>query len=202
MGKALAFSVAATLFATGTAASAADYSYSGSLAGPNAVQLFNFTVTSPSSVTLRTYSYAGGINAAGQTITSGGFDPILALFDGSGELVGENDDGGLNVPADATTGSRYDTFLQALLQPGTYTVSVAAYSNFAIGPNLSNGFENDGTFDGRANRWAFDILNVNSAIQVGAVPEPGTWALMLVGFGAIGASLRRRRRATAVPALA
>jgi hypothetical protein len=28
---------------------------------------------------------------------------------------------------------------------------------------------------------------------VAAVPEPGTWALMLVGFGAVGASLRRRR---------
>jgi len=26
------------------------------------------------------------------------------------------------------------------------------------------------------------------------VPEPGTWALMLVGFAGIGMSLRRRRR--------
>jgi hypothetical protein len=28
----------------------------------------------------------------------------------------------------------------------------------------------------------------------GAVPEPGTWALMLLGFGGIGVSMRRRRR--------
>lgn len=27
----------------------------------------------------------------------------------------------------------------------------------------------------------------------GAVPEPATWAMMLLGFGAIGASMRRRR---------
>ena len=30
-------------------------------------------------------------------------------------------------------------------------------------------------------------------IGTGAVPEPGTWATMLLGFGAIGYSMRRRR---------
>lgn len=30
---------------------------------------------------------------------------------------------------------------------------------------------------------------------VGGVPEPGTWAMMLLGFGAIGSSMRRRKSA-------
>jgi hypothetical protein len=28
---------------------------------------------------------------------------------------------------------------------------------------------------------------------VGGVPEPATWAMMLIGFGGLGAVLRRRR---------
>lgn len=35
-----------------------------------------------------------------------------------------------------------------------------------------------------------------------AVPEPATWAMMLVGFGAMGVSLRRRRKPTAIAQLA
>lgn len=37
---------------------------------------------------------------------------------------------------------------------------------------------------------------------VGGVPEPTTWALMLLGFGAIGGALRRQRRVTATLASA
>jgi hypothetical protein len=33
--------------------------------------------------------------------------------------------------------------------------------------------------------------------QTAAVPEPSTWAMMLIGFGAVGFSMRRRRRASA-----
>ena len=29
-------------------------------------------------------------------------------------------------------------------------------------------------------------------------PEPGTWAMMLIGFGAVGGAMRRRRRGTAL----
>jgi hypothetical protein len=31
-----------------------------------------------------------------------------------------------------------------------------------------------------------------------AVPEPSTWAMMLLGFGAAGVALRRRRKTTLV----
>ena len=32
-----------------------------------------------------------------------------------------------------------------------------------------------------------------TGITIAAVPEPGTWAMMLIGFGAIGVAVRRRR---------
>ena len=31
----------------------------------------------------------------------------------------------------------------------------------------------------------------------GAVPEPATWAMMIIGFGAVGSAMRSRRRALA-----
>ena len=37
-------------------------------------------------------------------------------------------------------------------------------------------------------------------VQLAAVPEPDSWALMLVGFGAAGIALRRRTRASTAPA--
>ena len=37
-------------------------------------------------------------------------------------------------------------------------------------------------------------LSGNSSFYPGPVPEPATWAMMLVGFGGIGLAMRRRRR--------
>jgi hypothetical protein len=38
-----------------------------------------------------------------------------------------------------------------------------------------------------------DNVRVEDMTVPAAVPEPATWAMMLVGFGAVGSSLRRRR---------
>ena len=43
-------------------------------------------------------------------------------------------------------------------------------------------------------------LTISRAAVVAAVPEPSTWAMMLVGFGAIGFAARRRRAKVAIRA--
>ena len=55
------------------------------------------------------------------------------------------------------------------------------------------------TFGGTFNQIGYDNLTFGAA-DVGAVPEPGTWAMMLLGFGAIGFGLRRRRMSPALRA--
>lgn len=172
---------------TGGTTSTRGFSFTGMLVGPNDVLMFQFTVDANSSITLRTYSYAGGTNAAGQVIPAGGFDPILALFDAAGALIGQNDDGGANVPADPTTGSRFDTFFQpsAPLAAGTYTVTVSAFPNFANGPNLSNGFTNNNSgFGNRTPNFAFDVLGATVATGPGTqTPTGPSGPLNVIGFG-------------------
>jgi hypothetical protein len=48
------------------------------------------------------------------------------------------------------------------------------------------------TFSSTANSFEVDNLAVR---DVGGVPEPAVWSMMIVGFGGIGGLLRRRRAA-------
>ena len=90
-----------------------DFSFQGTLNGDDGIQLFTFSVSSPSTVTIQTLSYAGGINAQGVTIPNGGFDPVLTLFDSSGVLADQNDDGGSFVLIDPSSGRSSDAYLQS-----------------------------------------------------------------------------------------
>jgi hypothetical protein len=208
IGKTLLCILALLVF---SAVSRADnYSFTGNLTGINDVQSFTFSVGAGSNVVLRTWSYAGGTNAAGTFIPSGGFDPILALFQGLGptaQYIGQNDDGGGNVPADPVTGAHFDTYLAVNnLVPGDYTVTIQDYANFANGPTLGDGFSGHGVTGGifmdvtghdRDSHWAFDVLGVESAqSQPGVTPEPSTY--LLLGSALLGLVLiiRRQKKAS------
>lgn len=41
-----------------------------------------------------------------------------------------------------------------------------------------------------------DVLGYSGGVSIQAVPEPATWAMMLGGFGILGAGMRHRRSAT------
>jgi len=49
-----------------------------------------------------------------------------------------------------------------------------------------------------AGRSSLVTANAGPVAVVAAVPEPATWAMMLIGFGGIGYSMRRRRKSTAI----
>jgi len=113
-----------------------------------------------------------------------------------------------------------------LTQPGS--ISNSPFSGFNLGLNCvscgngaSNPFGSSLTFDitgtglgvlaannydGHAINFAVDMVRSGGLTGVvggglgGAVPEPSAWALMILGFGGVGAAIRSRRRATLVTA--
>lgn len=91
------------------------------------------------------------------------------------------------------------TLLASLALPAQFSVGCSgdptgSYCNWTnIGVAFS-GVARSVNFGGSADFIAFDDVTLGSTIAGGgAVPEPGTWAMMLLGFGAIGYSMRRRK---------
>ena len=208
--------LAASVPASALTVETVDFSFAGTLAQDNSVVLIEFTVAETSTIELSSYSYNGGVMADGTTIAAGGFDPILSLFDASGSLIASNDD--------IDSGNdEWDVYLSATLDAGDYTVAVTQYDNFAVDDQLADGWIRDGDawftaseFGGgectafcdangqaRSNAWAFDVLNVATAVVVdngqgeaeppaSPVPLPAAAPALAAALGALGL-LRRRR---------
>ena len=73
------------------------------------------------------------------------------------------------------------------------TYNIADAGNYVLAFGVSNW--TDTAYD---SGMAFSGITVAGVPVGNAVPEPGTWAMMLLGFGAVGFAMRRRR---AVPRL-
>ena len=100
------------------------------------------------------------------------FDPWLTVFDAAGNLLTTQDDLGTTDPGSV---HRYDPYLDyTFANAGQYFVRVGSWPS---------------------NSAATGDYQLHVSLQspaVPAVPEPGTWAMMLMGFGATGYAMRRR----------
>lgn len=83
---------------------------------------------------------------------------------------------------------------QMLVELASYeTVGAAAHQYFSFqGPTLGTSLVSMSFTSTEA--FAVDDLTFGLPDQIPGVPEPGAWALMILGFGATGAMLRRRAR--------
>jgi len=142
----------------------------------------DFTIAAPSTIEAITFSYGGGLNGAGTTISEGGFEPYLSLFDASGNFLASTFFGTV-CPPDASTntlsGQCFDVVLDGgTLAPGNYQIAISAFENLSLAENLGVGTLADG-FTGLGNlaqgedlHYAFDVILTE------AVPEPQTlWLL-------------------------
>lgn len=78
----------------------------------------------------------------------------------------------------------------------TYRLDTMANSvggfNFFTGNQNINGAFGSSTLD--LDQFCCDVATAFVIADMGAVPEPATWAFMIFGFGAVGSALRTRRR--------
>ena len=196
-----------------TSASTTNFSFQGNFTADNVVSLYNFYLSAAGTVTFRSYGFAGGAMLGdGSVVSAGGFDSNVAIFDATGVLLAQNDDGNVSDPApcnigtDPATGMAFDFCLQQALAAGVYTLAVTQSGNWANGPDFVDGFSaagdpqftgawcTNGQFcdsngDNRTNHFAFDILGADFA----ATPAPATLALL--GPGLFGLRSTRRRYA-------
>ena len=132
--------------------------------------------------------------AASTMNVAAGFDTGFSFFYSSSQAASVNVYSGLN-----GTGTLLASLSLAAQSNGNNCGGdpTGSYCNWTpIGVSFA-GIAKSASFGGSANYVAFDNITLGAATPSGAVPEPATWAMMLLGFGGIGGALRRRPKATA-----
>ena len=174
-------------------------SYTGTLASPEDSVTESLVLTSSSMVTLQTWSFGGGVNGAGVSIPAGGFDPLLAVFSGSGSGATILTDGIGNAIATSDTLSNYGSYtgcppagevnigglvcgditMSLSLSPGTYTFLLSD-ANYIPNTVFDNGTPGEGFTDFTGG--AFQTCNVVGSTTTCA-DDTANWALDVTTAG-------------------
>jgi hypothetical protein len=190
-------------------------SETGTFSTPEDTLLITLTLPTGGNVTLQTYGFGGGTNAAGAVIPSGGFDPFVGLFSGTGPtalfLNGDSDilsnytpgcPPAGTVTVGSVSGQCGDVNLPFTgLGAGTYTVLLTDGENvpnavFEAPPGtLGDGFTD---FTGGVFQTCADVNDCNNdtakwALDITATPEPRTFGV--AGMALALTMLARRRKA-------
>ena len=195
----------AGLFLAASGNASVVYQQTGTFTFDSDTLLLPLSVITPGQVTIFTTSFGDG---------SGGFEPVLTLFDGSGNLYLQDATGGTtgncgSRAVDNISGFCLDAFIQANLAAGSYTVALSESDNIPGGA-LADGFpQPSGTnftgpeflgapgsfilFNGaqRNNNWALEIDTTGTAA---IAPEPGTFPILASVFASALFAMRLRRQ--------
>lgn len=141
--------------------------------------------------------YTGDVPSRSKAVP-GNDTPYLSV-DGGGEAEIQFTDPVRSFSFDYSTVDTYNTltilYANGTSQSFTGTEILAGFPTGSTSGNLTvNG--NGSLIKGLlldTTSAAFEVDNLSISANVVGVPEAGTWAMMVVGFGAIGAASRRRR---------
>ena len=142
----------------------------------------------------------------------GGDGFVVAISDTRFDLYGSNDEIDDNIATYGTTAAmgqvvsgqfRYLTkdFDGSNFDPAGYFINNDFFQLSA--PDMPSYSYNSGTFSFTVNpgdTYGFYVSTLDGRLgrgilTIGAVPEPQSWAMLIAGFGLVGAALRRRRSA-------
>jgi hypothetical protein len=203
--------LASILLSSGLASASTIFSFAGTFSQDDHLETFSFSIPTSTTVTIRSYGYAGGTNGNSQVIARGGLDSFFSVFDSAGTLKQTNDDVPGISPVDPATSNAFDAIIQQVFAAGTYTLVLSQTDNTPLGGLLSDGFSQTGNGaytcaefagtsgpfcdaggDQRNGNWALDISGVATASDTtSGVPEPAS--ILLVGSAATAFVLRRRK---------
>ena len=79
--------------------------------------------------------------------------------------------------------------------PGLYSGTIVNHAGVLTGRNLQFVYADASCRTGAVGCRNIVATSATFDVIEAAVPEPATWAMMLIGFGAMGVQLRRRRPA-------